>query len=269
MTSSTGRKCAMITGAGSGIGAATALRFSEAGYDVVLNYQKNRDGADAIAASCRAFSVETLVVKGDVAEDHDCRAMALAASERFGKIDALVNNAGVTRYAGPNDMDASNAGDFDAIFRVNVTGTYQMVRAALPFLKRAERSSIVNVSSDSAFSGSGSSLAYASSKGAINTMTIGLARSLAPFVRVNAVCPGFVDTTWALAWQDAQEHERFKHRLKETTPLNMIPAASDIADAIVWLSDRAPCITGQCLVIDSGAHLVEANFLDTCIAPQM
>jgi 3-oxoacyl-[acyl-carrier protein] reductase len=253
------RKCALVTGAGSGIGAATALSFAAAGYDVLINYSKNSDGAEATAERCRELGVDAASVRGDIADDADCRAIVQAAVERFGRIDALVNNAGVTRYAEAADLDASNAVDFVDIFSVNVTGTYQMIRAAVPYLRQAKLGSVVNVSSDSAFSGSGSSLAYAASKGALNTMTVGLARSLAPSVRVNAVCPGFVDTTWALAWKSEQEYDTFKRRLTDAAPLKSIPAATDIADAILWLSDRADCITGQCIVIDSGAHLVEAS----------
>jgi 3-oxoacyl-[acyl-carrier protein] reductase len=253
------RKCALVTGGGSGIGAATAVRFAVAGYDVVINYSRNRDGADATAMRCRELGVAAAIVRGDIADDGDCRSIVEAAAEHFGRMDALVNNAGVTRYAEASDLDASNAVDFTEIFGVNVTGTYQMIRAALPLLRQGRRGSIVNVSSDSAFSGSGSSLAYAASKGAVNTMTVGLARSLAPSLRVNAVCPGFVDTTWALAWKSEPEYAEFKRGLTDMAPLKSIPSADDIADAILWLSDRADCITGQCIVIDSGAHLVEGK----------
>ncbi|HEY0121116.1 MAG TPA: SDR family oxidoreductase [Rhizobium sp.] len=251
----TGRQCVIVTGGGSGIGAATSRAFAAAGYDVVVNYSRNRDGAEAVASECRAQGVDAITVLGDIASDDACRSIAAAAVERFGRIDALVNNAGVTRYAPASDLDASNAADFDHIFGVNVTGTYQMIRAAAPYLKKAALGSIVNVSSDSAFSGSGSSLAYAASKGAINTMTIGLARSLAPEIRVNAVCPGFVDTGWALSWHSKESYEIFKRDLIAAAPLKSIPDAADIADAILWLSHRATRVTGQCLVIDSGAHL--------------
>jgi 3-oxoacyl-[acyl-carrier protein] reductase len=251
----TGRKCVIVTGGGSGIGAATAFAFAGAGYDVVINYSRNRDGAGAIADRCRDQGVEAITALGDIASDEACLLIADAAVRRFGRIDALVNNAGVTRYAAASDLDASNAADFEHIFSVNVTGTYQMIRAATPHLKKSDLGSIVNVSSDSAFSGSGSSLAYAASKGAINTMTLGLARSLAPTIRVNAVCPGFVDTTWALSWHDENSYKAFKENLISAAPLKSIPSATDIADAILWLTDHATKVTGQCLVIDSGMHL--------------
>ncbi|MBB3455070.1 3-oxoacyl-[acyl-carrier protein] reductase [Rhizobium sp. BK313] len=251
----TGRKCVIVTGGGSGIGAATAFAFAGAGYDVVINYNRNRDGAEAIADRCRDQGVEAITALGDIASDEACLLIADTAVQRFGRIDALVNNAGVTRYAAASDLDASNAADFEHIFSVNVTGTYQMIRAATPHLKKSDLGSIVNVSSDSAFSGSGSSLAYAASKGAINTMTLGLARSLAPAIRVNAVCPGFVDTTWALSWHDENSYKAFKENLISAAPLKSIPGATDIADAILWLTDHATKVTGQCLVIDSGMHL--------------
>jgi 3-oxoacyl-[acyl-carrier protein] reductase len=249
------RKCVVITGGGSGIGAATSCAFARAGFDVVVNYSRNRDGAEAVADQCRAQGGDAITALGDIADDDACRAIVDAAIARFGRIDALVNNAGVTRYASAADLAASNAVDFEHIFSVNVTGTYQMIRAAVPFLKRTGSGSIVNVSSDSAFSGDGSSLAYAASKGAVNTMTVGLARTLAPAIRVNAVCPGFVDTTWALAWYDEQSYNAFREGLITAAPLQSIPDALDIADAILWFTDHATKVTGQCLVIDSGMHL--------------
>lgn len=255
MIEETGRKCVIVTGGGSGIGAAAAFAFAAAGYDIVVNYSRNREGAEAVADRCRIRGVDAICIRGDIADDADCRSIAEAAVKHFGRIDALVNNAGVTRYAEATDLEASNAEDFDYIFDVNVVGTYQMIRAAVPHLKQAELGSIVNVSSDSAFSGSGSSLAYAASKGAINTMTMGLARTLAPRVRVNSVCPGFVDTTWALSWHDEASYSDFKANLIDASPLKSIPDAADIADAILWLSDRASKVTGQCIVIDSGMHL--------------
>lgn len=255
----TGRPSAVITGGSSGIGAATALAFAKAGYDLVINYSRNLDGAEAVAAQCRAECVDAVVVAGDISDDNACRRIATTAADRFGRIDALVNNAGVTRYAPAADLDAIQSADFDHIFGVNVTGTYQMIRATAPLLDKAALGSIVNVSSDSAFSGSGSSLAYAASKGAINTMTLGLARTLAPRIRVNAVCPGFVDTTWALSWHSEESYQAFKQELIDAAPLKSIPDAGDIADAILWLSASAKRVTGQCIVIDSGAHLVPGS----------
>lgn len=262
MTSVGQRKSVLITGAGSGIGAATALRFAQAGFDIAINYSRNADGAEAVAAQCRVLGVSALIVRGDVASDQDCKTVVAAVIAAFGRLDVLVNNAGVTRRADASDLSALDAADFAHVFGVNVTGTYQMVRAAAPFLRNAKGASIVNISSDSGISGDGSSLAYAASKGALNTLTLGLARSLAPQVRVNAICPGFVDTSWALAWQNEAEYEVFKSKLKAIAPLHTIPKAEDIANAAYFLADAGGCITGQLLVIDSGSHLTAGSPLE-------
>ena len=135
-----------------------------------------------------------------------------------------------------------------------------MIRAAAPHLRQSPQGAIVNVSSHSGINGDGSSLAYAASKGALNTMTIGLARSLAPDIRVNAVCPGFVDTSWALAWQSEDSYRGFRDKVATMAPLKSIPSADDVAEAIVWLAgSKSQRITGQLLVIDSGTHLAVAS----------
>lgn len=262
MTSASQRKSVLITGAGSGIGAATSLRFAMAGFDVAINYSRNVEGAEAVATQCRELGVSAFIVRGDVASDNDCKAIVAAVVAAFGRLDVLVNNAGVTRRADAADLSALDAADFAHVFGVNVTGTYQMIRAAAPFLRSAAGASIVNISSDSGLSGDGSSLAYAASKGALNTLTLGLARSLAPQIRVNAICPGFVDTSWALAWQDEGEYQVFKNKLRAIAPLHTIPKAEDIANAAFFLADGGGCITGQLLVIDSGSHLTAGSPLE-------
>jgi 3-oxoacyl-[acyl-carrier protein] reductase len=262
MTEVASRPTAIITGGGSGIGAACARRFARAGHNVVVNFARNADGAKAVADECRGIGVEALAVGGDIASDQDCRTVADAALEAWGRIDVLVNNAGTTHFADPSDLDALGAEHFARIFGVNVIGTYQMVRAVWSHLRRAPNAAIVNVSSHSGFSGSGSSIAYAASKGALNTLTLGLARALAPHARVNAVCPGFVDTAWGLAWQTEEQYAAFKTRIADIAPLKRVPDPEDVADAVMWLAD-ARCVTGQLLVIDSGTHLTVGSPIGT------
>jgi len=248
------RKVAVITGASSGIGAAVAQDLAKAGCHVVVNYNSNREGGEAVAEACRLEGVEALPVHGNIAEGADCDAIVAAAQNAFGRIDILVNNAGVTRFAHAGDLDALDADDFAAVFAVNVAGTYQMCRAAAPALKAA-KGAIVNVSSHSGFSGRGSSIAYAASKGAVNTMTVSLARSLAPQVRVNAVCPGFVDTDWMAPRLSETELEAFKKKTAAIAPLQRIVSAEQVAEATRWFALGGPTITGQLLVIDGGTHL--------------
>ena len=145
----------------------------------------------------------------------------------YGRIDALVNNAGTTKFVASEDLDGLSLADFQRIFGVNVFGAFQMTRAAAPALLDAGRGAIVNVSSLSGMTGLGSSLAYAASKGALNTLTQGLAHTLAPEIRVNAVCPGYADTRWGRAGLDDAGYARFKRGLESVLPLRVMPSADD------------------------------------------
>ncbi|MGI9483599.1 MAG: SDR family NAD(P)-dependent oxidoreductase [Hyphomicrobiales bacterium] len=248
------RKVAIVTGASSGIGAAIAEDLAKAGCNVVVNYSRNREGGEQVAEACRANGIESIAHQGDISSNDDCFAMAQAALDGWGRIDVLINNAGITKFADANDLDALSAEDFEAIFAVNITGCYQMTRAAAPALKRA-KGAVVNISSHSGFSGIGSSIAYAASKGALNTMTLSLARNLAPDVRVNAVCPGFVDTDWMAPKLGAGELSEFKKKTAGIAPLQRIVTPEEVAEAARWFALGGPSITGQLLVVDGGTHL--------------
>ena len=198
-------------------------------------------------------------MQGDVANDDDCRQIVEQTVGEWGAVDVLVNNAGVTLFADASDLEALVTQDFERIMAVNVTGAYQMTRAAAPYLQNSKNAAVVNISSHSAFSGIGSSMAYAASKGALNTLTLSLARALAPAIRVNAVCPGFVDTNWMAKKLDAEKLATFKQRAAAISPLRRLVSAEDVADAVCWLATHARAITGQFLVIDSGTHLTLGN----------
>lgn len=248
------RKVAIVTGSATGIGAAIAKALAQAGWNLVINYAKSAAEARSTAAACERLGVDVLVMQGDVAEDRDCRALAHGALKRWRRIDALVNNAGTTKFVKADDLEGMSSADFQRIFAVNVLGAYQMARAAAPALKQSS-GAIVNVSSHSGFSGRGSSMAYAASKGALNTLTLGLARALAPQVRVNAICPGFVDTRWTRRRMTPAAYRGFKRGIEETAPLERMVTAEDVAEAALWFILGGRSITGQLLVIDSGHHM--------------
>ena len=248
------RKVAIVTGSGTGVGAATALALAGRGYDVVVNYSKSEADAQASAAACRAAGADVLLMRGDVSDDAACRAMAAAAVERWGRIDALVNNAAVTTFGGPSNWDAIDAEAFQRVVGINAIGAFQMIRACAPHL-RAAGGAIVNVSSIAGALGIGSSVAYIASKGAVNSMTMYFARALAPQVRVNAVCPGLIATRWFVDGIGQDGYERVKAGYESAAPLARECTPEDVAEAVVWLVDGARTVTGELLLLDAGMHL--------------
>ena len=211
-------KVVLVTGGGTGLGAAIAIGAAKRGAKAaILNYSRSAKEAEETAAAVRAAGAEAVIVQGDVAEDADCRRIA-AAAERFGRIDALVNSAGITKHVPRHgDLDALSADDFLRLYAVNTVGPFQMIRACRPPAGggRGPGQRADGRPRSRASRGIGSSVAYAASKGALNTMTLSLARALAPKIRVNAICPGFIDTRWfceRLRCGDGAEDPRQRRR---------------------------------------------------------
>lgn len=246
---------AIVTGSSSGVGAACARQLAEKGANVVINYAHNVQGAETTRAACEGFGVETEVVKADVSEDLDCRRLASAALDRWGRIDALVNNAGTTRFCDHGNLDGLDKQDFLDIYGVNTVGAYQMTRAVVPAMKRGGRGAIVNVASIAGVMGVGSSIAYAASKGALITMGLSLARVLGPEVRVNTICPGFIQGAWLEQGMGADRYAQTKAYLEDTTPLRLTTTADTIAEGILYFIVGADVITGETLIMDGGHHL--------------
>ncbi len=250
-------KIVLVTGASTGLGAALAVGAATRGAKaVIINYAKSAAEAEATAAAVRAAGAEAVLAQGDVSDDGDCRAIA-AKAEPYGRIDALANNAGVTKFAPAHgDLDALERADFERLYAVNVIGPFQMLRAARPLLEASERASVLMVSSIAGVTGIGSSVAYAASKGALNTMTLSLARVLGPKIRINALCPGFIDTPWHEKGLPTEMVDRMREGTKRMTPLQAASTAEDIADAgLFFLSDASRHVTGETLLVDAGLHL--------------
>ena len=245
------RRVAIVTGAAGGVGAATALLLAQRGHDLVLNFNRSAELMQACLESCRAAGADAVEMQGDVADDAVCRALAREAAQRWGRIDAVVNAAGATRFVPLADLEAIDAAEFQRIIGINTLAPFQMARAAAPHFSPG--AAIVNVSSNSTLSGNGSSLPYVVSKGALNTLTLGLARALAPKVRVNAVLPGLIEGRWMLqGLGDEAAYERVKNGYAATSLLERVSTPEEIAQAIGWLLDPACLMTGQLMVVDGG-----------------
>lgn len=247
----------VVTGASTGLGRAIAVETASRGAaTVVINYARSADEAQETARLVEAHGAKAVLVQGDVSVDEDCRRIA-AAAEPFGHIDALFNNAGTTRFAAHGDLDAVSAQDFHDLYAVNVVGAYQMVRAARPLLEAAPQpGAVVNTASIAGVTGIGSSIPYAASKGALTTMTLSLARALAPRIRVNAICPGFIDTPWFGKGLPEATVDRMRAGTAAATPLKAASTAEDIAVSAVFLaSPHSRHVTGETLLVDAGTHL--------------
>lgn len=243
-------RVAIVTGSSSGIGEATARELAKRGWSVVINYSKSAAAAEKVAKECG----DAIAVKADVADDAQCKALVKAAVDKWGRLDALVNNAGTTKFVPHAELDKLSAEDFQRIYATNVIAPFQMCRAAAAELKKS-RGAIVNVSSLASFLGTGSSMAYAASKGALNTISMSLARVLAPEVRVNVLAPGFVETPWLVQGYGAERYAKIKETYEGIAPLKSVAMPQDVAGAIAWLLEGAAQVTGQILYVDGGTHV--------------
>src|ERR1700743_2268594 len=253
--------CAVITGSASGLGAATAAILAKSGARIVVNYSSSQKEAEQTADLCRCAGGEVVVVQGDVSRDEDCRRIVAAAAP-WGRLDVLINNAGTTKHVPHGKLDGLSSEDFQRLFGVHTIGPFQMVRAARSLLEAGANasgraSSVVNVSSVAGISGIGSSVAYAASKGGLHTIPLSLARALAPLIRVNAVCPGYIDTPWFTKGRGEAGAKQVRDSVVAKVPLKVASTAEDIAQLVCFLASPASSnMTGEVVRMDAGMHLI-------------
>lgn len=232
---------AIVTGSSSGIGERTAQRLSELGASVVVNSSSSVEAGRAVAD---ALVGDALYVQGDISEPAQCQALLDATIAGFGKLDLLVNNAGWTTLVPHHDLDALTDEIFRKTFEVNVFGTWNLTKLAMPLLQASDDGHVVNITSVAGVRPVGSSIAYSMSKAALNQMTRLLAKSHGP-VRVNAVAPGLVETPWTADW--STQHAG----VKAITPLHRSATPDDCAEAVLALV-RNKYVTGEVFVVDGG-----------------
>lgn len=255
-----GRK-ALVTGSSAGLGRSMAIKLAERGADVIVNYSASADAAREVAETCRGHGVEVKLVQADLTTDTGCTALADAAGD-WGRLDILINNAGTTKRV-PNhaDLGALSREDFLGLYSINVATPFLMVQACEGLLRAAHEqtgraAAVLNTSSIAAVTGIGSSVAYAASKGALNTLTLSLARALGPAIRVNAICPGYIDTRWFSDHMPEEKYLSLRASIERSTPLKAASSPDDIADAALFLvSDASRHVTGETLLVDAGTHL--------------
>ncbi len=239
-------KVAVVTGAGTGMGRAIAELFAQRGAKVVVNYARSRDAAVAAVEAIQAAGGAAIAVGADVSKKGDAIELMAAAEREYGRIDYLVNNAGWSTRIPHAQLGDLTDEIWDHTLNVNLRGVFYCVRAAVPYLRRQEGSSIVNISSVASITGQGSSIVYAASKAGVVTMTKSLARALAPGIRVNVVLPGFVRTRFA-GWPKEQFDSSEK-----ITPLRRLASVEDVAEATLFFAAVAKATTGESLVVDGG-----------------
>ncbi len=238
----------LVTGSATGVGRAAALRFARLGFKVVVNYSRSEADARQTVKLVTAEGVETQLIRCNVRSDAEVRQMIEEIDARFGRLDVLINNAAMTHFVDHADLEGMSDDKWDDILQTNLKGPFFVTRAAVPLLRKAESAAIVNISSAAGLSGQGSSIAYCASKGALNTLTKSFARLLAPQIRVNAVCPGPIDTRWL---QNVMSHEALMARTAGY-PIPRPAQPEDIADAVIYLATGTTLTTGQLLVVDGG-----------------
>jgi len=240
------KRVVLVTGGGTGVGRAAVLQFARRGFDVVIDYSRSVEDAQTTARDAEQLGADALVVACDVAHDDQVRAMVEQCRQRFGRLDVIVNNAGRTHFIDHTDLEAVTEEVWDEILSVNLKGAFFVSRAGIPLLQSSGGGAIVNVASTAGVGGQGSSIPYAASKGAMITMTKSMARSLAPGIRVNAVCPGVIISRWL-----SDRPEMLNGAIK-ITPLERASTTDDVADVITFLACDAEMVTGQALIVDGG-----------------
>ncbi len=237
------KKTVLITGASCGIGAEIARKFYNKGYNVAINYNKSEENAKELSKELKG----SIMIKGDVSCEKDVCDMVNAVVTAFGRIDVLVNNAGISSFNLLTDISGE---EWDKIFAVNVKGTFLASKYAVKDMLHYHNGKIINISSIWGISGASCESSYSASKGAVIAFTKALAKELGPSgICVNCVAPGFIDTDMNknISIED-------KEAFKAETPLLKIGNKADVANTVLFLaSEESDFITGQILTVDGGA----------------
>ena len=239
-------KCAVVTGASRGIGKAIALKLASLGANIVINFRNNEKEALEVESEIRGMGVDALSIKADISKLDQVENLIKSAKEKFGAIDIIVNNAGITK---DNLILRMKEEDFDSVIDVNLKGVFNCLKSITPVMIRQKKGKIINISSVVGISGNAGQVNYAASKAGIIGMTKSLAKEIGTRgINVNAVAPGFIDTEMTECLG-----EKVKEEAKKNIPLKRFGTAEDVAEVVAFLaSDESDYITGQVIHVDGG-----------------
>ncbi len=239
-------KCALITGATRGIGKQIAITLAKQGYNIALNYRKENEELENTKKEIEKIGVQVIAVKGDVANFEDCENFVKQVIERFGQIDVLVNNAGITKDMLLMRMKKE---DFEQVIDTNLVGTFNVTKNVVPYMMKARSGRIINISSVVGISGNAGQTNYSASKAGIIGFTKSLAKEIASRnILVNAVAPGFIETNMTDVLKDDVKQE-----IAKNIPLKRMGTTQDVANVVKFLaSDDSSYITGQVINVDGG-----------------
>ena len=240
------KKTVFVTGGSRGIGKEVALKFAENGYDVILNYVSDKTDVDGLTKELKDKGAESLILKADVSNVEEVENVVKQAIEKFGKIDVLVNNAGITK---DNLLMRMSEEEFDKVLEINLKGTFIVTKAVTKYMMKKRQGAIINLSSVVGVAGNAGQCNYSASKAGIIGFTKSVAKELASRnIRANAVAPGFIATDMTEVLPDA-----VKENIHNQIPLKRMGTAKEVAELIYFLgSDASSYITGQVINIDGG-----------------
>lgn len=242
---------AIVTGGGTGVGQATSKQLARLGWSVVVNYSRSKADAEGTVADIVAGGGRAIAVQADVAKDADCRALVDQAVKTYGRVDLLVNCAGTTEFIPFPELEQATDEVWQRLYQVNVIGPFHCARAVKEAMLASGGGQIINVSSVAAQLGQGSSIPYCCTKAALDNLTVSLARTLAPHIRVNGIAPGFIAGRWTQAGL-GDRYDSFVAAYEQTLPLGQVCTPDDIAAGILSLVNGSPLVTGQTLTVDGG-----------------
>lgn len=242
-------RVALVTGGTGGIGRAICVALADAGANVVVGYNRSGDSAAGIARALADVAGGHMAAQAPVTSSLSLEGLYRAVEERYGRVDIVVNCAGMTRFVAHSDLNGLGDELIDEILATNVRGPFAVVRAMLPLLGNSEHAVVVNISSIAAVTANGSNVMYCASKAALDNMTKSLARALAPKVRVLSVSPGLVDTEFI-----ANLDEGWRNEQVARTPLKALATPEDVAQAVV-VATQLSFTTGSVIPVDGGRPL--------------